>query len=103
MEIALDPLVNRTGDVWHACVASLRDVATLCYGWRADADISWDAGNRFHPGALCESSHADGHPTSDSWCSAEVTGLYLCALCELWGIVGIARTVPVLPTRFSWS
>jgi hypothetical protein len=50
MEIALDPLLNRTGDVWHACVASLRDVSSLCYGWRADADISWDAGNRFHPG-----------------------------------------------------
>jgi len=43
MEIALDPLLNRTGDVWHACIASLRDVGTLCYGWRADADISWDA------------------------------------------------------------
>ena len=51
LEIALDLLVNRTGDVWHARVEGLMDIGSLCYGWRADADISWDAGNRFHPGA----------------------------------------------------
>ena len=60
LEIALDPLVNRTGDVWHARVEGLKDIGSLCYGWRADADISWDAGNRFHPGASCHTPAADG-------------------------------------------
>lgn len=50
MEVALDPLLNRKGDVWHARVDGLRDLASLCWGWRADADISWDMSNRFHPG-----------------------------------------------------
>ena len=47
LEIALDPLVNRTGDAWHILVEGLRDISSLAYGWRADAaDIS-----RFYPGA----------------------------------------------------
>ena len=50
LEIALDPVVNRKGDAWNVCLEGLKDLASLCYGWRADADISWDQGNRFHPG-----------------------------------------------------
>lgn len=50
LEIALDPGVNRKGDAWNASLDGLRDLETLCYGWRADADIKWDMGNRFHPG-----------------------------------------------------
>lgn len=46
LEVALDATVNRTGDTWHVCIPGLKDVATLCYGWRADAaDIS-----QFYPG-----------------------------------------------------
>ena len=41
-----------SGDVWHVTVEGLKDVATLCYGWRADADIGWQGGSRFHPGGL---------------------------------------------------
>ena len=50
LEVALDANVNRTGDVWHIRVGGLKDVGSLCYGWRADAEIGWEAGNRFHPG-----------------------------------------------------
>lgn len=57
LEIALDPLVNKMGDVWHCAVEGLKDLESLCYGWRADADISWDSGNRFHPGPPPALSH----------------------------------------------
>lgn len=50
LEIALDPLVNRTGDIWHTRLDGLKDLGSLCWGWRADAHVSWDLGNRFHPG-----------------------------------------------------
>ena len=45
-QVALDAAVNRTGDMWHVCLEGLKDLATLSYGWRADAaDIS-----QFYPG-----------------------------------------------------
>ncbi len=77
LEIALDPAVNRTGDLWHVCVQvshpcmstmsshiigqlfvslgcavvqGLKDLSTLCWAWRADADVAWDGGGRFYPG-----------------------------------------------------
>lgn len=85
LEIALDPAVNRTGDLWHVCVQvgyvqqislgsynfkpenlplvsacnmsrgwdmvqGLKDISTLCWAWRADADVAWDGGGRFYPG-----------------------------------------------------
>ncbi|CAL8460737.1 g268 [Coccomyxa elongata] len=52
LEIALDPAVNRTGDLWHVCVQGLKDLSTLCWAWRADADVAWDGGGRFYPGQL---------------------------------------------------
>jgi len=36
LEIELDPVLNRTGDVWHICVDGIRNVASMFYGWRAD-------------------------------------------------------------------
>ena len=51
LELALDPEINRTGDVWHVCLQGLRDVGTLCYGWRAESTL----GSDFVPG---------DHPTS---------------------------------------
>lgn len=51
-QTALCPTLNRTGAVWHATVEGLRDPASLCWGWRAEADISWAEGSRFVPGAL---------------------------------------------------
>ena len=38
------------GDTWHICLEGLKDVGTLCYGWRAEADAAWGGGSRFHPG-----------------------------------------------------
>ena len=51
VQVALCPALNRTGAVWHVCVEGLRDPATLCWAWRADADISWADGSRFVPSA----------------------------------------------------
>ncbi|KAK9809286.1 hypothetical protein WJX73_001102 [Symbiochloris irregularis] len=48
LELALDPEVNRTGDVWHVCLQGLRDVGTLCYGWRAESTL----GSDFVPGQV---------------------------------------------------
>ncbi|MEW5300272.1 MAG: hypothetical protein WDW36_003213 [Sanguina aurantia] len=50
MEIVLDPRWNRSGDVWHICVEGLRDVGSLCYGWRLDGSSRWESGGRHHPG-----------------------------------------------------
>lgn len=30
----------------------LKDVGSLCWGWRANGDVSWEQGGRFHPGYL---------------------------------------------------
>lgn len=52
IEIALDPLVHKTGDMWHVCLEGVKDVASLCYGWRAEADVAWEGKSRFHPGQV---------------------------------------------------
>ncbi|KAL0049338.1 hypothetical protein WJX82_011691 [Trebouxia sp. C0006] len=52
LEVALDPLVNKTGDMWHVCLEGLKDVGSLCYGWRAEADVAWEGRSRFHPGQV---------------------------------------------------
>ena len=36
--------------MWHVCLEGLKDVASLCYGWRAEADVAWEGRSRFHPG-----------------------------------------------------
>lgn len=53
-----------TGDMWHVCLEGLKDVGSLCYGWRAEADVAWEGRTRFHPGTLqwtfthtCEIDH----------------------------------------------
>ena len=43
LEIALDPVTNRTGDMWHVCVMGLKDIGMMCYGWRADGDVTWES------------------------------------------------------------
>lgn len=52
IEVALDPLLNKTGDMWHVCLEGVKDVASLCYGWRAEADVAWEGRSRFHPGQV---------------------------------------------------
>lgn len=36
LEVALDPVLNRTGDCWHVCVDGIKNVGSMCYAWRAD-------------------------------------------------------------------
>ena len=36
--------------MWHVCLEGLKDVGSLCYGWRAEADVAWEGRSRFHPG-----------------------------------------------------
>lgn len=49
LEVALDPVVNKTGDVWHITLDGLRRLDSLAYGWRAGGDIEWQDGDRFTP------------------------------------------------------
>eukprot|EP00887_Chlorella_sp_A99_P002052 scaffold18.g2052.t1 len=49
VEMALDPVLHRTGDVWHVALPALPAPAGLCYGWRADGDVSWESGYRLQP------------------------------------------------------
>lgn len=36
LEIELDPVLNKTGDVWHVCVDGMKNIQSMCYAWRAD-------------------------------------------------------------------
>ena len=47
LEVALDSYVHRTGDMWHVALEGLKDVGSLCYGWRVDGDTGWGG---FHSG-----------------------------------------------------
>ncbi|KAF5835118.1 glycoside hydrolase superfamily [Dunaliella salina] len=58
LEIALDPVTNKTGDMWHVCVTGLKDIGMMCYGWRADGDTTWETGGRYHPGFILCDPHA---------------------------------------------
>eukprot|EP00879_Flechtneria_rotunda_P022431 GHRR01023681.1.p1 GENE.GHRR01023681.1~~GHRR01023681.1.p1 ORF type:complete len:577 (+),score=194.30 GHRR01023681.1:772-2502(+) len=49
LEVALDPATNRTGDVWHVQLPGLKDVGSLCYGWRPNGAGNWAEGGCFHP------------------------------------------------------
>lgn len=51
--------------MWHVCLEGLKDVGSLCYGWRAEADVAWEGRTRFHPGNFVHSlvSCAEGFCT----------------------------------------
>ena len=46
-EIPLDPVRNKTGDVWHVFVFGLP--AAMLYGYRVDGPFAPKAGHRFNP------------------------------------------------------
>jgi len=46
------------GDMWHVCLEGLKDVGSLCYGWRAEADVAWEGRSRFHPGQMAAHLHS---------------------------------------------
>jgi hypothetical protein len=50
MDIALDPFVNRTGDVWHIEVHMLRRPDAVAYCWLASGEVGWKGALRFAPG-----------------------------------------------------
>ena len=52
IEIALDPVLNRTGDQWHIAIPGIQKPESVRYGWRVDGDISWESGFRIQPDSL---------------------------------------------------
>lgn len=53
LEIALSRDVQSTGDIWHAQIDGLTDLATLTWAWRADGGLGGDVrGAAFAPGQV---------------------------------------------------
>ena len=52
LEVALDPGLQRTGDVWHVRVDGLTDLASLAWCWRAYGDTAAPHGARFVDGQV---------------------------------------------------
>ncbi|KAL4443720.1 hypothetical protein ABPG75_011457 [Micractinium tetrahymenae] len=49
VELVLDPVLNRSGELWHIAVEGLHSLEGLCYGWRLEGDVSWESGSRVQP------------------------------------------------------
>ncbi|KAI9106702.1 hypothetical protein K1719_022230 [Acacia pycnantha] len=45
-ELALDPQLNKTGDIWHICIEDLPR-SNVLYGYRIDGPKDWGKGHRF--------------------------------------------------------
>jgi isoamylase len=43
LEVALDPENNRTGDCWHISLRGIKNIESMCYGWRANGRVSWES------------------------------------------------------------
>lgn len=43
LEIVLNAANNRTGDVWHVGIEGLKDLESMCYGWRAEGVLGADS------------------------------------------------------------
>lgn len=60
-DVALDPLLNRTGTVWHASIPYTKDIdAFVGYGWRVTGDLGWEQGYRVSPDAVLLDPEASG-------------------------------------------
>ncbi|KAM3710240.1 hypothetical protein ACJW31_01G014300 [Castanea mollissima] len=46
MELALDPHLNKTGDIWHICIEDFPR-SNVLYGYRIDGPRDWHRGHRF--------------------------------------------------------
>lgn len=57
LELVLDPVLNRTGELWHIAVEGLHSLEGLCYGWRVEGDVSWETGSRIQPYQLLLDPH----------------------------------------------
>ncbi|KDD75761.1 hypothetical protein H632_c510p0, partial [Helicosporidium sp. ATCC 50920] len=60
VEVALDPLTNRTGTVWHVSfpLAMLGGKTDVHYAWRVGGDPGWDGGSRIVGDQLLLDPHA---------------------------------------------
>ena len=72
-----------TGDMWHVCLEGLKDVGSLCYGWRAEADVAWEGRSRFHPGTVlpCPALPCRTYIASQGWGEWTVR-LLACRCCD---------------------
>lgn len=52
LEVAFDPLLNKTGRIWHMTLEGLKKPHTLNYGFRVVGDLTWKHGGRFDPAAV---------------------------------------------------
>jgi hypothetical protein len=52
LELVLDPLINKSGDVWHIELRNLTKLGRLAFAWRAAGDEGWGQSVRFSPGNL---------------------------------------------------
>jgi glycogen operon protein len=64
-EIALDPKLNKTGDVWHICVHDLPH--DTLYGFRVGGPFAPRAGHRFNPGVVLLDPYAKSLSCGARW------------------------------------
>lgn len=55
-EILLDPLANKTGDVWHAFLVG--DFRDMLYGYKFDGKFSPDEGHYYDSSRIVVDPHA---------------------------------------------
>ena len=70
VEIALDPTINKTGDVWHIFVHDLS--LDLLYGYRVDGVFTPEKGHRFNPRVVLLDPHARAISGGHHWGVPEV-------------------------------
>jgi len=59
MDVALDPVTNRTGDVWHVTIPQLSALERVAYGWVVEAPEGWSSDSRVAPGQVLLDPYAD--------------------------------------------
>jgi glycogen operon protein len=64
-EIALDPAVNRTGNIWHVFVGELPP--DVLYGYRVNGPFNPRAGQRFNPRAILVDPYARALSGGQPW------------------------------------
>jgi len=69
-EVALDPRVNRTGDIWHLWVAGIGPGTR--YAWRVDGPYAPEQGDRFNRNRLLLDPYAPALVGTEHWDFARV-------------------------------
>jgi glycogen operon protein len=72
--IELDPVVNKTGDIWHIWIEGLGEGQV--YGYRIDGDYDPDSGHRYNRNKLLIDPY-----------SRALTGNYKWDLSKAWGVI----------------